>query len=120
MAWSRATNAKMLDLITSRTTDAVAAFLDEDFLARMVRDLEAAAGKPVTDPDTTIKTIATRLRYSEETAKAVLAHFITGADTSAGGILHAITSVAQTLDDADAAHELETTAIAAMHLAVTS
>ena len=120
VAWSRATNAKMLDLITSRTTDAVAAFLDEDFLARMVRDLEAAAGKPVTDPDTTIKTIATRLRYSDETAKAVLAHFITGADTSAGGILHAITSVAQTLDDADAAHELETTAIAAMHLAVTS
>ncbi len=36
---------------------------------------------------------------------------------SAGGILHAVTSVAQTLDDADAAHDLEAAAIPAMHLA---
>lgn len=117
IAWSRATTAKTLELITAKTTDAVSAFLDEDYLARMVRDLEAAAGHPVTDPDVTIKTISTKLRYSEETTKAILAHFITGADPTAGGLLHAVTSVAQTLPDADAAHELESTAIAAMHLA---
>jgi hypothetical protein len=117
VSWSRATNAKMLDLITSRTTDAVASFLDPDYLQRMVRELEAAAGRPVTDPDTTIKTIAGKLRYSDDAAKAILAHFISGADPTAGGILHAVTSVAQTLPDADAAHELETTAIAAMQLA---
>ncbi|HET9654590.1 MAG TPA: hypothetical protein VFP72_04505 [Kineosporiaceae bacterium] len=100
-------------------TDAVAAFLDADYLQRMVRELEAAAGRPVTDPDTTIKTIAAKLRYSDEQAKDILAHFITGADLSAGGILHAVTSVAQTLPDADAdtAHDLESTAIQGMHLA---
>jgi hypothetical protein len=117
IAWSRATTAKTLELITAKTTDAVAAFLDPDYLQRMVRELEAAAGRPVTDPDTTIKTIATKLRYSDEQAKDILAHFITGADLSAGGILHAVTSVAQTLPDADAAHDLESTAIQAMHLA---
>jgi len=31
--------------------------------------------------------------------------------------MHAVTSVAQTLTDADAAHELESTAVQAMHLA---
>ena len=117
VAWSRATNARMLDLITSRTTDAVASFLDTDYLQRMVRELEAAAGRPVTDPDTTIKTIASKLRYSDEVAKNILAHFITGGVLSAGGVLHAVTSVAQTLTDADAAHDLEATAIQAMHLA---
>jgi len=119
ITWSRATTTKTLELITAKTTDAVTAFLDEDYLQRMVRELEAAAGRPVTDPDTTIKTIATKLRYTDEQAKNILTHFIAGADTSAGGILHAVTSVAQTLPDADAAHELESTAITAMHLAAT-
>ena len=117
ITWSHATTAKALELITSRTTDAVAAYLDPDYLRGMVRELEAAAGVPVTDPDTTIRTVATRLKYTDDTARAILAHFITGADLSAGGVMHAVTSVAQTLPDADAAHEMESTAIQAMHLA---
>src|SRR5207248_71650 len=111
------TNAKTLDLITSRTRDAVAAYLDPDYLTRIIRDLEADAGRPVTDPDTTIKTIATRLHYTTDQATSILAHFIPGPDISAAGIMHAITSVAQTLDDPDTAHDLETTAVQAMHLA---
>lgn len=117
VTWSAETTAKTLELITSRTRDAVSAYLDPAFVTRMIRDLETDAGKPITDPDTTIKTIATRLRYSEDTAKNILSHFISGADTSAGGIMHAITSVAQTLTDADAAHDMETVAVQAMHLA---
>ena len=117
ITWSRATTAKTLELITAKTADAVAAYLDPDYLQRMVRDLEAAAGVPVTDPDTTIKTISTKLKYTDEQAASILNHFITGADTTSGGILHAVTSVAQTLADADAAHEMESTAIQAMHLA---
>jgi len=117
ITWSRATTAKTLELITAKTADAVAAYLDPDYLARMVRELETAAGVPVTDPDTTIKTISTKLKYSDEQAGAILRHFIVGADATSGGIMHAVTSVAQTLADADAAHDLETTAIQAMHLA---
>jgi hypothetical protein len=120
VTWSRATTTKTLELITAKTTDAVAAFLDVDYLQRMVRELEAAAGMPVTDPDTTIKTISAKLRYSDEQATAILQHFITGGVLSAGGILHAVTSVAQTLDDADAAYDMEATAITAMHLAATA
>lgn len=120
VTWSDTTTTKTLELVTSRTRDAVAAYLDTDYVTRMIRDLEAVAGKPVTDPDTTIKVIAKKLRFTEEHQRAVLAHFAAGGAMNAGGILHAVTSVAQTLSDADAAHDLEAAAIPAMHLAATT
>ncbi|HXL92218.1 MAG TPA: DUF932 domain-containing protein [Streptosporangiaceae bacterium] len=117
VTWSEATTTKTLELITSRTRDAVAAYLDPGYVTRMIRDLETVSGKPVTDPDTTISIIAGKLRFTEDHQRSILAHFAAGGAMSAGGILHAITSVAQTLDDADAAHDLEAAAIPAMHLA---
>jgi hypothetical protein len=117
VTWSEATTAKTLELITSRTADAVASYLDADYVARMVRDLEAAAGVPVTDPDTTVKVVTTKLRIPESLQADLLAHFHAGGARTAGGIMHAITSVAQTLPDADTAHELESVAVQAMHLA---
>lgn len=117
VTWSEATTAKTLELISSRTADAVASHLDADYVDRMVRYLEAAAGVPVTDPDTTIKVAATKLRIPESLQTDLLAHFHAGDARTAGGIMHAITSVAQTLPDADAAHELESVAVQAMRLA---
>jgi hypothetical protein len=119
IAWSDDTNTKTLDLITARTRDAVTTYLNPDFVTRAVRELETTATTPVTDPDTTIKHVAQRLRYTDEQQRSLLAHFITGADLSAGGIMNAVTSLAQTLPDADAAHDLEATAIQAMHIAAT-
>ncbi|MFG1926837.1 DUF932 domain-containing protein [Cryptosporangium sp. NPDC048952] len=115
--WSAASTRATLELITTRTTDAVRAYLDADFVTRSLRELEEQADATVTDPDTTIKTLGQQLRYSEDQQKDILNHFIAGGDRSAGGILHAVTSVAQTLPDADAAHEMELTAIQAMRLA---
>jgi hypothetical protein len=117
ITWSQATTAKTLELITSRTHDAVAAYLDAGYVTRMIRDLETVSGTPVTDPDTTISIIASKLRFTDDHQRAILAHFTAGGAMSAGGILHAVTSIAQTLDDADAAHDLEAAAIPAMHLA---
>lgn len=117
VTWSAATIAKTLELITSRTRDAVAAYLDAGYVTRMIRDLETVSGTPVTDPDTTISVIASRLRFTDDQQRAILAHFAAGGAKSAGGILHAVTTVAQTLDAAGAAHDLEAAAIPAMHLA---
>ena len=114
VTWSQATTTKTLELITSRTRDAVAAYLDGGYVTRMIRDLETVSGTPVTDPDTTISIIARKLRFTDDHQRAILAHFAAGGAMSAGGILHAATSVAQTLDDAD---DLEAAAIPAMHLA---
>lgn len=47
----------------------------------------------------------------------ILNHFIKGADPTAGGLMHAVTSAAQTLPDGDDAHELERQALKAMQLA---
>jgi len=46
-----------------------------------------------------------------------LTHFICGGDVTAGGVMHAVTSVAQTLPDADAAHEMESAALRALDIA---
>lgn len=117
---SEETTRRTLDLITSRTTDAVTAFLDADYINEVLRELDTAAGTPITDPNTTLKIVGQRLKYSEEQQRDILAHFIAGADPTAGGVMHAITSVAQTLSDADAAHGLEATAVQALHLAATT
>ncbi|WP_229783222.1 DUF932 domain-containing protein [Pilimelia anulata] len=114
---SAETQRRNLDLITAKTTDAVRSFLDVDYVTRIVRELEVEAGAEVADPDTTIKLVGQKLRYSDEQQTDILNHFIRGGDLSAGGIMHAVTSVAQTLTDADAAHEMESTAIAALRLA---
>ena len=119
IAWSEDTNTKTLDLITARTRDAVAAYLNPDFVTRMLIELETDAATPITDPDTTIKHLAQKLRYSETEQRSLLTHFIAGGDLSAGGIMHAITSLAQTLPDADTAHDLETSAVHAMRIVAT-
>lgn len=111
------TMRRLLELITSQTVDSVRAYLDVDFVTRAVRDLERAAGVKVTKPDTTIKVVSQRLRYSKEQQDAILAHFIQGADLSAGGIMQAVTSVARSITDADQAYRMESTAGQALRLA---
>ncbi|HSU36296.1 MAG TPA: DUF932 domain-containing protein [Propionibacteriaceae bacterium] len=114
---SAETLTKTLELITAHTRDAVAAYLDTDYVTRMIRDLETVSGKPVDDPDTTLKVVSSKLNFTDTQRDSILNHFIKGADPTAGGIMHAITSVAQTLPDADDAHRLETSAVRALHLA---
>ena len=48
-----------------------------------------------------------------------LGHFIDAGDRTAGGILHAVTSTAQTVPDADDAYTLERHALRAMAIAAT-
>jgi hypothetical protein len=114
---SPATLRKLLELITEQTKDAVRAYLDVDFVTRAVRDLEQAAGIVVARPDETIKIVGKELKYTEEQQQEILAHFITGADLSAGGIMQAVTSFGRSVADADVAYRMETTATQALHLA---
>ena len=58
-----------------------------------------------------------QLRYTKDHQNAILAHFIAGADLSAGGIMQAVTSVARSIEDADMAYRMETTASKALQLA---
>jgi hypothetical protein len=117
VTWSGNTLDKTLALITARTTDAVAAFLDPGYVDRAVRAIAAQAGHPLTDPQEAIQVVSQRLRLTDSQQTAILSHFIQGGDITAGGILHAVTSVAQTLPDADAAHDMEAAGLRALEIA---
>ncbi len=108
---------KELALITARARDAVATFLSHDYLQAKVAELERTAGVPVSHPEETVRQVAKAARFSDELADQILAHFIRGGQLTAGGVMQAVTSVAQTLDDADTAADLEAQAIKVMDLA---
>ena len=117
--WSSDTQDKNLQLITAQTRDAITTFLDTDYLTTKIRELTTAAGAEIADPDKTIQAVTTKLRFTDDQQREILRHFIRGGDLTAGGVMHAVTSVAQTIDDADTAHEMEAQALRALHLAAT-
>ena len=61
--------------------------------------------------------MAAQCRFTDEQQATILDHFIGGADRTAGGVLQAVTSVAQVQDDADVAYEMERLGLRAMTLA---
>ena len=115
--YSADTMDKELALITARARDAAATLLSTGYLTGKITELERQAWVPVTHPDQTVRQVAKAARFSDETADAILGHFIRGGQLTAGGVMQAVTSVAQTLDDADAAHEMEAQALRALDLA---
>ena len=115
--WSSDTLDRQLELVTAKARDAVTAFLDPGYVARLVREMEQHAGHRVTDAPKAIEVIGARLRYTEAQQKEILDHFIAGGSLTAGGIMHAVTSAAQVQDDGDAAWDLETSALDALRLA---
>jgi hypothetical protein len=115
--WSADTQQRNLDLITAKARDAVTRFLDPSYVQAVVTRIERDAGAPVERPQDTIALISQQLRFSDDTQQAILGHFIKGGSLTAGGVMHAVTSVAQTLPDADAAHELESRALKVLQLA---
>ncbi len=117
VAWSGNTLDKTLALITAKTTDAVGAFLDPAYADRVMRTVTAQAARPVDDPQEVVQVVSSRLRFTEAQQADIMAHFIRGGDLTAGGILHAVTSAAQTQADADAAHEMEAAGLRALEIA---
>lgn len=112
--WSDDTNAKNLALVTARARDAVTTFLDAGYVARAVAALEEQAGVPVKDAAKTVEQVTKRFAFTEAQGKSILDHFIIGGQLTAGGIMQAVSSVAQTVEDGDQAAALEAAAVPAM------
>lgn len=117
ITWSDETQQKNLALIKSKTRDAVTAFLNTDYLNRVIAETEEKSGTPVSDVAETLKSVSKKLQFTDEEQKGILDHFIKGGDPTAGGFLHAITSHAQTVTNADRASELEGLGFKALDLA---
>ena len=108
----------MLASLLFVTRDAVATFLDEDYMTMVVDRLTEKAATPITDPAKAVEFIGSQLRYTEEQRAGILDHFIKGGQVTAGGFMQAVTSFAQTVADPDASFELEMSAMDALELAV--
>jgi hypothetical protein len=113
--WSADTHRKNLELITAKARDAVARFLDPRYVQRVVAGMEADAAAPVDRPQEAIELVSQQLRFTDDQRNAILGHFIKGGSLTAGGVMHAVASIAQTL--ADAAHDLESQVLRVLQLA---
>ncbi|MEQ3552606.1 DUF932 domain-containing protein [Pseudonocardia nematodicida] len=114
--WSSDTQAASLQLVTKMTRDAIGSFLDQDWVAERIAEIEADAGIEVTRPQQTIEHVSKKLRFSTDAQNSILSHFIDGGLRTSGGVLHAVTAAAQRLVDVDEAYEVEARGIEAMRL----
>jgi len=115
--WSDDTQQHELSLITSKARDAVATFLDVDYMRTKIEELQELAGVEVTRPADTIQRVSKKAGWSETEQDEILSHFIRGGQTTALGVAQAVTAYAQTVESIDRQDELETTAILAAELA---
>ena len=115
--WSAGTQQAALDLVTAKAADAVRTFLDHDYLTAQITQIERESGVKVTDATATLEYVGKQLRFTAVEQAKILAHFIDGGDRTSGGVLHAVTSTARTLSDADDAFEMERNGLRAMSLA---
>ncbi len=118
--WSNDTQHKALELVTAQARDAVATFLDTDYVAGVIDRLSDQAATPLTEPAKVIEIVGKQLAYTQEQQSGILDHFIRGGQVTAGGVLQAVTSFAQTVENPDTAFDLEASAVRAMELAATS
>lgn len=118
IVWSDDTQAKNLALIGAKTADAMRTFLSQEWLDRKVAEMEQAAGVEIKKPEETIKQVTSALRYSQAQQDSILRMFIKGGDTSAAGVMQAVTAAAQEVDDADVAADMESDALRVLELAV--
>lgn len=115
--WSMDTQRKRLDVLVAEVRDAVQHYLSLDYLTSVVAEMEQAAQVKVQDVQRTIQVVAKGLGYSQAAQATLLAHFMDGGDRSLLGVAHAVTSLAQTLEDADAAADMEADCWRAIDLA---
>jgi hypothetical protein len=118
--WSADTHDAALALVVKQARDAVSAFLTRDYVNAKITEVETEAGIPVRDVEATLEFVGKQLRFTAEQQNTILNHFIDGGDRSCGGVLHAVTSTAQTLADADDAYDMERRGLTAMTLAASA
>lgn len=116
IAWSADTQRKQLEVVAAQSRDAVRQFLDEGYLQTKIAEIEAAAGKPIAEPEKTIKAVAKVQGYTQAETDGILSHFIQGGQMTAGGVLNAVTSFSQCVADADRADEIDRDALGVLSL----
>jgi hypothetical protein len=114
--WSSTTQQKRRELISSMTADAVGKFLSAEYWDAQVAKLAEKAGKVVPTTGGAIERVGKALNFSEQERQDIWTHFMLGGQPTAGGLMNAVTSVAQTLPSAERADALEAAAVKVLDL----
>jgi hypothetical protein len=114
--WSSDTQQKNIALVTAKTRDAVRSFLSAKYVMNTVWEIEAKAGTQI-DRLEQVQTVTKSLKFSEDQQDEILKHFTKAGDWSLGGVMNAVTSAAKSFD-ADAAAEMEETALSVLDVKV--
>lgn len=115
--WSDETRRLNVDLIRSSTKDAVRTFLNPEFLADQIAGIEAKAGAPVDRPEKALERVASECKYTDDERDAILSFFVKGGQSTAGGVMNAVTAFSQTVEDPDRAAEIEASGLDALAVA---
>jgi hypothetical protein len=109
--WSEDTQRKALELVASKTRDAVGTFLTPGYVERQIVKAEEDAGIAVTDAKRTIHEVVTKSVIPAGLEDEVLNLFIKGGQMTAGGVMQAVTAAAQGVEDADLQADMEGAAL---------
>lgn len=114
--WSDETERTNLELLSSKTRDAVATFLNVEYMRTALAALTEQASRPISEPAAAIQAVSKKLSYTEEQQAGIMQAFLLGGQATAGGVAQAMTAYAQTVEDFDVRMEIEAAAIGAMAL----
>ena len=117
ISWSAETQNAANEFVRAQVKDAVASFLSEGYLENLRDDLLRDAGVEIADVTKTLEVVGKKMQYSQTEQDMILADFIRGGQVTSGGVLNAVTSVAQRIEDPDRAFDFNNTAIDAMKVA---
>lgn len=106
-----------LSLVRSQAEDAVKTFLSKEYLESKVDEVRVQMGVEIDDPPKVIASVSKSLGFSEADAANILTAFTKGGQVTAGGVMQAITAVAQSVEDGEEALKWEAAALPALELA---
>lgn len=116
--WSDETQQRSLELVKSKTKDAVTTFLDVDYMKSVITRAEEKADVALSTHkvDEQVKDVTKEAGFTTEQQSEILSYFIQSGQMTRGGIYNAATMYAQTVADPDEAHVVDMRAAAILGL----
>lgn len=115
--WSEDVRRKNLELIVAQAKDAVERFVSPAYIEAKLAEIEEKAGAKVAEPTSVLERVGKQFNFSKDEQDAILADFISGGQLTSGGVMQAVTSVAQRITDPDRAGELSDVALDVLEFA---
>lgn len=115
--WSSATRETATHLVREQVKDATETFLQEGYVKAAIERMERDSGVELKKPEEVIKQVSRELVYTKTEQETILSHFIKGGQITSGGLMQAVSSAAQVVEDVDRSHEMLGTAVDAMRVA---